>query len=69
MAASILKLAEVKADLSRVPESQFLQVRGKDREIYYQVDFHIEVTFYSAYTKYELRHCGINYGQITAEYV
>lgn len=37
--------------------------------MYYILEFDIQVTYYSAYTTYELFHNNINYGSVTAEYV
>ena len=42
---------------------------GKDGMLYYKVNFQIQMTCYSAYTKYELIYNGVNYGLVTAEYV
>lgn len=57
------------ANLSRVPITKFPKEKGKDKCFYYRIDFEIEITHYSAYTKYELIHGGINYGAVKAEYV
>ena len=59
----------VDADLSRIPNGAFPQKRGKDGKIYYEVNYEIEITFLSAFTKYELIHNGVNYGAVHAEYV
>lgn len=59
----------MKADLSRVPASKFPQITGEDGCFYYMVNYSIEVTYLSAYTKYELIHDNINYGIAVAEYV
>ena len=63
------QLVEVKADLSLIPLAAFPKVIGADGRSYYVVEFEIEVTTYSAYTKYELIHDGKNYGPVAAEYV
>lgn len=62
-------MVNLTANLSRVPLTKFPKERGKDKRAYYKVDFKIEITHYSAYTKYELIHGGINYGAVKAEYV
>lgn len=63
------KLVEISANLSSVPIQNIPTVRGVDGYMYYQVDIAIEITYYSAYTKYELIHDDVNYGLVTAEYV
>ena len=63
------RLVNVTADLSRVPVCNFPQFIGRDGNLYYNVDFAVEVTYFSAYTKYELIHGGVNYGSVAAEYV
>lgn len=45
------------------------KVTGADGLLYYKVDFAVEITYYGAYSKYELIHDNINYGPVTAEYV
>ncbi len=67
--AGIRGLVTVTADLCRIPKRLFRKKRGADRKMRYIVDFGIEATYYSAYTKYELVHKGVNYGAVTAEYV
>jgi hypothetical protein len=62
-------LVEITADLSRIPAYRYPQERGADGCLYYVAAFAIEVTYYSAYTKYELIHDGINYGLVASEYV
>ena len=62
-------LVKVEADLSRVPENRFPRVFGADEQLYYSILFDVQITLYSAYTKYELVHAGVNYGQVAAEYV
>ena len=37
--------------------------------MYYKIEFSLEITYMSAYTKYELIHDKINYGVVVAEYV
>lgn len=66
---NINKLVELKADLSIVPIGKFpLKYNGKGVP-YYVVSYEIEVTYFSAYTKYELIHDNINYGAVSTEYV
>ena len=65
----LVPLVNVKADLSRIPENRFRRVIGADQQLYYKIVFQVHVTFYSAYTKYELVYDGVNYGQVAAEYV
>ena len=60
---------DVKADLSPIPLARFPKATGADGHSYLKVDFHIEITCYSAYTKFELIHGGKNYGPVAAEYV
>ena len=42
---------------------------GRDSKLYYKLNYEIEITYFSAYTKYELIYDGYNYGPVTAEYV
>ena len=65
----VLRLVDVKADLSQIPLAAFPKVMGANGRWYYRVKFQIEITCYSAYTKYELIHNGKNYGPVRAEYV
>ena len=65
----VLRLVDVKADLSQIPLAAFPKVRVADGCLYYIVEFKLEITFYSAYTKYELIYNGKNYGPVRAEYV
>ncbi|MCJ1470578.1 hypothetical protein MMC07_009224 [Pseudocyphellaria aurata] len=69
MNSNVFGLVELKADLSVVPADKFSHTVSRDGNYFYRIDFQIEVTFFSAYTKYELIHDGINYGAVTAEYV
>ena len=62
-------LVKVEADLSRIPAHLMTQALGADNFLYYKISFDIEVTFYSAYTKYELIYQNVNYGSVAAEYV
>ncbi|KAL8673655.1 MAG: hypothetical protein Q9168_001910 [Polycauliona sp. 1 TL-2023] len=62
-------LVNVQADMSRIEPHLFPKVFGSDGYLYYKIDFAVEITFYSAYTKYELIYNNVNYGPITAEYV
>ncbi|CAD6568570.1 MAG: hypothetical protein ASARMPRED_001863 [Alectoria sarmentosa] len=65
----VARLVDVKADLSPIPLARFPKATGADGHSYLKVDFHIEITCYSAYTKFELIHGGKNYGPVAAEYV
>lgn len=62
-------LVNVKADLSPIPLASFRKATGADGRTYYKIDFQIEITYYSAYTKFELIYNGKNYGRVSAEYV
>lgn len=57
------------ADLSSIPASSIQTSTGKDGELYYKIAYAIQMTCYSAYTKYELIYKGVNYGPVIAEYV
>ncbi|KAL8898343.1 MAG: hypothetical protein Q9192_002125 [Flavoplaca navasiana] len=65
----VSKLVEVSANLGRIPRRKLPGVLGADGHAYYKINFAIEITCCSAYTKYELIHDNINYGPVTAEYV
>ncbi|KAL9000689.1 MAG: hypothetical protein Q9169_000725 [Polycauliona sp. 2 TL-2023] len=65
----VQKLVVVSADLGRIPFHNFPTEFGADDALYYRIEYCIEVTCYSAYTKYELIYDGFNYGPVTAEYV
>lgn len=65
----VLQLVELNADLGIVPSKKFPQKKSRTGNSYYVVDFQVEVTYFSAYTKYELIHDNINYGAVSAEYV
>lgn len=66
---NVVQLVKLNADLSRVPKNEFLQEFGADNKMYYEVHFEIEVTYFSAYTKYELFYDDVNYGAVSAEYI
>ena len=63
------ELVKVEADLSQIPKSKIPKTKGADGKFYYKLDYEIQVTFLSAYTKYELFYGGENYGLVNAEYV
>ncbi|KAL8847996.1 MAG: hypothetical protein Q9221_006958 [Calogaya cf. arnoldii] len=65
----VCELVEVSADLSRIPRRKLPKVLGADGHWYYKIGFAVEITYCSAYTKYELIHDNVNYGPVTAEYV
>lgn len=62
-------LVDVHADLSRIPVEPIAQKQGRDGNMYYNIECEVQITFYSAYTTYELIYDGINDGLVTAEYV
>ena len=66
---AVNKLLTLRADLSAISLQQLPTEQGLDDKMYYIIFFEVEVTFFSAYTKYELIYEGTNYGAITAEYV
>ena len=65
----VVPLVDLEADLSQIPRAAFPKVRGADGRFYYKIKYNIEITYYSAYTTYELVHNGKNYGPVRAEYV
>lgn len=65
----VTELVKVEADLSRITEKKIPVIKGADAKSYYKIDYVIQITFMSAYTKYELIYGGENYGLVTAEYV
>lgn len=65
----VVRLVELGANLSNVPEGTFRQDRGADLQIYYTVSFEVEVSYSSAFIKYELICNGVNYGAVAADYV
>lgn len=56
-------------DFDRIPNSDIPMRKGADGLNYRFLRFDIQVTYYSAYTTYELFRDDINYGSVTAEYV
>lgn len=62
-------LVKLKADLSYIPESSIEKQYGEDNKQYYYLDWAIEMTTYSASTKYEIEYKGVRYATVTAEYV
>lgn len=69
LVAGVTKLVEVEADLSRIPVALIPKAKGADGKMYYKIDYQIQITYYSAYTTYELIHNKINYGLVSSEYV
>lgn len=69
MKDKVVQLVELNADLSIVPAKNFPQKRSPSGNSYYVFTFQVEVTYFSAYTKYELIYDNINYGAVSAEYV
>ncbi|KAL9130078.1 MAG: hypothetical protein Q9217_001637 [Psora testacea] len=62
-------LARLRADLSCIPVGELMQRKGRDGKMYYVVYYDIEMTYYSAHTKYALVYKGVKYDSVTAEYV
>ena len=62
-------LARLTADLSCIPVSELLQKLGRDGKMYYVIYYEIEMTYYSAQTKYCLVYKQVKYDSVTAEYV
>ena len=67
--AGVKQLVRLTADLSKIPAHRLPTKMGADGRDYYDIQFEIEVTFYSTYTTYELIYDGINYGIVASEYV
>ena len=68
-AAGVTLLVKLQVDTSQIPAYVIKQTVGADGVSYYKLSYQIQVTHYSAYTKYELVHENVNYGSVTAEYV
>ena len=66
---NVKHLARLTADLSCIPAGELTRNMGKDGKWYYVVYYDIEMTYYSASTKYALVYKGVRYDSITAEYV
>ena len=62
-------LARLTADLSCIPVSELVQKLGKDGKMYYVIYYEIEMTYFSAQTKYCLVYKQVKYDSVTAEYV
>ena len=60
---------ELNIDLSTIPEETLDRDRGEDDKLYYRCNFQVEVTHYSASTRYELVYKGVKYDTVEAEYV
>ena len=67
--AGVKELVQLTADISRIPTYLLPTKVGVDGCTYYDIRIEIQVTYYSAYTTYELIHDGINYGIVASEYV
>ncbi|MCJ1269841.1 hypothetical protein MMC22_009734 [Lobaria immixta] len=67
--SNVVKVVELNADFGLVPKQKLLQKVNPNGVPYYEISLQIEVTCFSAYTKYELIHDNINYGAVSAEYV
>lgn len=68
-ADEVATLVVITADFKRIPTTAFPTKLGADHQLYYVLHYEIEITYYSAYTKYELIYDGVNYGPVAAEYV
>lgn len=66
---NVKHLARLTADLSCIPVSELVQKLGKDGKMYYVIYYEIEMTYYSAQTKYCLVYKQVKYDSVTAEYV
>ena len=66
---NVKHLARLTADLSCIPSGELTKKMGKDGRWYYVVYYDIEMTYYSANTKYAMVYKGVRYDSITAEYV
>ena len=62
-------LARLTADLSCIPTGELERRRGKDGREYFVVYYDIEMTYYSACTRYALVYKGVRYDSVNAEYV
>lgn len=67
--ADVKELVRLTTDLSCIPEETIDRSIGKDGMKYYRCDFCVEMTTYSASTKYEMVYEGIRYSSVEAEYV
>ncbi len=65
----VRQLARLTADLSCIPVGELVQKLGKDGKMYYVIYYEIEMTYYSAQTKYSLVYKQVKYDSVTAEYV
>ncbi|KAL9625213.1 MAG: hypothetical protein Q9160_000615 [Pyrenula sp. 1 TL-2023] len=62
-------LAEVKANLTSIPEAEIDQEPGADDQVYYKVNLDIEMTCFSAWTVFALLYKGKRYDTVTAAFV
>ena len=69
LAEDVAILVNVRAEFSQISTSYFPTETGEDGLLYYRLEYEIEVTYCSAYTKYELIYQRKNYGPVHAEYV
>ena len=66
---NVKHLARLNADLSCIPTGELTQKVGKDGKVYFVIYYEIEMTYYSAQTKYALVYKQVKYDSVTAEYV
>ena len=67
--SDVRQLARLTADLSCIPIGELNRKMGKDGKEYYVIYYDIEMTYYSAHTKYALVYKQVKYDSVTAEYV
>ncbi|OCL09088.1 hypothetical protein AOQ84DRAFT_339451 [Glonium stellatum] len=65
----VAQLVRLKVNVDDLPPDAFNIRIGKDGEMYYVIEYSVEVTYQSASTNYVLVYEGNRYGSVTAEYV
>ncbi|KAK3178857.1 hypothetical protein OEA41_000994 [Lepraria neglecta] len=65
----VKELVKLKTDLSFIPEESIDRRTGEDGEPYYSCSYDVEMTNYSASTKYQMVYKGIRYNSVEAEYI
>ena len=68
-AADVRHLTRLTANLTCIPTEDLGRKTGKDGHEYYVVYYDIEMTYFSAHTKYTLVYKQVRYDSVTAEYV